>query len=60
MGLTLFGETFKWNIIGYDAAHGGLPVTEARFFMRRCGIYLGIAGHEAPILQGPGSLRAYV
>ena len=23
--LTLFGETFKWNIIGYDAAHGGLP-----------------------------------
>lgn len=23
--LTLAGETFKWNIIGYDAAHGGLP-----------------------------------
>jgi len=23
--LTLFGETFKWNIIGYDVAHGGLP-----------------------------------
>lgn len=23
--ITLFGETFKWNIIGYDAAHGGLP-----------------------------------
>ena len=23
--LTLFGETFKWNILGYDAAHGGLP-----------------------------------
>ena len=23
--VTLFGETFKWNIIGYDAAHGGLP-----------------------------------
>ena len=22
--VTLFGETFKWNIIGYDAAHGGL------------------------------------
>lgn len=22
--ITLFGETFKWNIIGYDAAHGGL------------------------------------
>lgn len=21
----LFGETFKWNILGYDAAHGGLP-----------------------------------
>lgn len=23
--ITIFGETFKWNIIGYDAAHGGLP-----------------------------------
>ena len=23
--ITLFGETFKWNIIGYDAQHGGLP-----------------------------------
>lgn len=23
--ITLFGETFKWNIIGYDALHGGLP-----------------------------------
>lgn len=23
--VTLFGETFKWNIIGYDAEHGGLP-----------------------------------
>ena len=23
--ITLFGETFKWNIIGYDATHGGLP-----------------------------------
>ncbi len=23
--ITLFGETFKWNIIGYDSAHGGLP-----------------------------------
>lgn len=23
--ITLLGETFKWNIIGYDANHGGLP-----------------------------------
>ena len=23
--ITMFGESFKWNIIGYDAAHGGLP-----------------------------------
>lgn len=22
--VTLFGETFEWNIIGYDVAHGGL------------------------------------
>ena len=22
--LTLFGETFQWNILGYDSAHGGL------------------------------------
>lgn len=25
IAITLFGETFQWNIIGYDAAHGGLP-----------------------------------
>ncbi len=23
--VTLFGETFQWNILGYNAAHGGLP-----------------------------------
>lgn len=23
--VTLFGETFQWNILGYDVAHGGLP-----------------------------------
>ena len=23
--MTLFGETFEWNILGYDTAHGGLP-----------------------------------
>ena len=23
--VTLFGETFQWNILGYDAARGGLP-----------------------------------
>lgn len=23
--VTLFGETFLWNVIGYDVAHGGLP-----------------------------------
>ena len=22
--VTLFGETFQWNILGYDSAHGGL------------------------------------
>ena len=23
--ITLFGETFQWNILGYDVDHGGLP-----------------------------------
>lgn len=23
--MTLLGESFKWNILGYDVAHGGLP-----------------------------------
>lgn len=23
--ITLLGESFRWNILGYDAAHGGLP-----------------------------------
>ena len=25
INMTLFGETFKWNIFGYDIEHGGLP-----------------------------------
>lgn len=25
INITLLGETFKWNVIGYDATHGGLP-----------------------------------
>jgi len=24
INMTLFGETFKWNILGYDQTHGGL------------------------------------
>ena len=23
--VTMLGATFKWNILGYDAEHGGLP-----------------------------------
>ena len=23
--VTMFGQSFAWNIIGYDVAHGGLP-----------------------------------
>lgn len=23
--VTMFGESFRWNVIGYDVAHGGLP-----------------------------------
>ena len=23
--MTMLGATFKWNILGYDAEHGGLP-----------------------------------
>ena len=25
INMTIAGETFKWNILGYDTAHGGLP-----------------------------------
>lgn len=25
ISITLLGENFKWNILGYDTAHGGLP-----------------------------------
>lgn len=30
--MTLFGETFKWNILGYDAVHGGLRYFVAYMF----------------------------
>lgn len=25
ISMTLFGENFQWNILGYDVAHGGMP-----------------------------------
>lgn len=29
ISVTLFGETFQWNILGYDQAHGGLAYFSA-------------------------------
>ena len=51
--ITLFGETFKWNIIGYDAAHGGLPYFCAYMIAMVVGerincIWVAVAGMFVP------------
>ena len=41
--ITLFGETFKWNILGYDAAHGGLPYFHGGWGRDQVGMVLDAA-----------------
>lgn len=36
INMTLFGETFKWNILGYDKTHGGLNSWRASLL---CGLH---------------------
>ena len=65
--VTLFGETFKWNIIGYDAAHGGLPYFTAymiamvigeviNFFIQRSWVF---RSHGKILYQGMWYLIAF-
>ena len=61
--ITLFGETFKWNILGYDAAHGGLPYFCAYMVAMVIGAILaGIAGTivGVPVLRLRGDYLAIV
>ena len=50
--VTLFGETFKWNIIGYDAAHGGLPYFCAYMVAMVIGEVINFSSVSRSLLHG--------
>ena len=58
--ITLFGETFKWNILGYDAAHGGLPYFCAYMVAMIIGECINFPIQQADRLVYPRILRHHL
>ena len=55
--VTLFGETFKWNILGYDAAHGGLPYFCAYMIAMIIGECINLPIQRNFLFRSEGNLR---
>lgn len=54
--ITLFGETFKWNIIGYDAAHGGLPYFCAYMIAMTIGEFINFFIQRSWVFRSKGNM----
>ena len=54
--ITLFGETFKWNIIGYDAAHGGLPYFCAYMIAMMIGEFINFFIQRSWVFRSKGNM----
>lgn len=53
--ITILGETFKWNIIGYDAAHGGLPYFCAYMIAMLVGEIINFPIQRSFVFQSKGN-----
>lgn len=58
--VTLFGETFKWNILGYDAAHGGLPYFCAYMIAMLVGECLNFPLQRNVVFRSKGNLAKQI
>ena len=58
--ITLFGETFKWNILGYDAAHGGLPYFCAYMVAMVIGECINFPIQRSLVFRSKGSLAKQI
>ena len=58
--VTLFGETFKWNILGYDAAHGGLPYFCAYMIAMVIGECINFPIQRNFVFRSKGNLRYHL
>ena len=54
--ITLFGETFKWNIIGYDKEHGGLPYFCAYMVAMVIGEIINFLVQRSWVFRSKGSI----
>lgn len=55
--ITVLGETFQWNIIGYDAAHGGLPYFCAYMVAMFLGECMNFPIQRNVVFRSNGNLR---
>ena len=58
--ITLFGETFKWNILGYDAAHGGLPYFCAYMIAMVIGECINFPIQRSLVFRSKGNLAKQI
>lgn len=54
--ITLLGESFKWNIIGYDAEHGGLPYFCAYMIAMFVGEVLNFFMQRSLVFRSKGNM----
>lgn len=56
ISITLFGETFQWNIIGYDADHGGLPYFCAYMVAMVIGEIINFFAQRSLVFRSKGNI----
>ncbi len=54
--VTLFGETFQWNILGYDQAHGGLAYFVAYMIAMAIGEIINFPIQKNLVFRSKGNL----
>ncbi|MCD8326819.1 MAG: hypothetical protein LUC90_09130 [Lachnospiraceae bacterium] len=58
--MTLFGETFEWNILGYDQAHGGLAYFCAYMVAMVIGECINFPIQRNFVFRSKGKLRVQI
>lgn len=58
--VTIFGETFKWNIFGYDAVHGGLGYFIAYMIAMLIGEVINFPIQRNLVFRSKGNLTAQI
>lgn len=58
--VTILGETFQWNILGYDTAHGGLPYFCAYMLAMILGEVINFPIQKCFVFRSKGNLKLQI